>query len=58
MFCLPLVQRVAGTLARVTGICILAALIAVPASAQDPRGAIPAASSTPRVAPSPAPPSR
>jgi hypothetical protein len=40
MLCLPLVQRVAGTLARVTGICALAAFIAAPAFAQDPRAAI------------------
>lgn len=40
MLCLPLVQRVAGTLARVTGICALAALTAAPVSAQDPRAAI------------------
>ncbi len=40
MFCLPLVQRVAGTLARVTGFCMLSALLAVPAAAQDPRAAI------------------
>jgi hypothetical protein len=40
MLCLPLVQRVAGTLARVTGLCALAALMAAPAFAQDPRAAI------------------
>ncbi len=40
MQCLPLVQRAAGTLARVTGLCALAVLMAVPAAAQDPRAAI------------------